>query len=176
MDITGAFDAIDPIDGVDFIEDDIADIDFKTGIDLDMIAGYDFGAFRLEAELGYKRARADEVEFDQSFVDFAELLGEDVDDFDVSSKVSVLSLMGNALADFGSDDGVSGYIGAGFGRARLKAFGERDSKWAWQIIAGVRTAMSENIDVGLKYRYFRTGRISGGETLDLVNDAGAPVG
>ena len=26
----------------------------KKGLDLDVVAGYDFGAFRLEAELGYK--------------------------------------------------------------------------------------------------------------------------
>ena len=31
-------------------------IDHKTGYDVDGIAGYDFGAVRVEAELGYKHA------------------------------------------------------------------------------------------------------------------------
>ena len=30
---------------------------YKTGYDVDVIAGYDFGMFRLEGELGYKRAK-----------------------------------------------------------------------------------------------------------------------
>jgi opacity protein-like surface antigen len=29
---------------------------YKTGYDVDVVGGYDFGMFRLEGELGYKRA------------------------------------------------------------------------------------------------------------------------
>jgi hypothetical protein len=65
----------------------------------------------------------------------------------------------NALADFGADDGLGFYAGAGFGRAKGRALDDGDSAWAWQLIAGVRTAVSNNIDIGLKYRYFRTGRM-----------------
>ena len=32
----------------------IGDLHYKTGIDGDLLAGYDFGMFRLEGELGYK--------------------------------------------------------------------------------------------------------------------------
>ena len=40
---------------------DIAEINYKNmGWDVDLIAGYDFGMFRLEGELGYKRAKHDE--------------------------------------------------------------------------------------------------------------------
>ena len=35
-------------------------IDYKKGYDLDVIAGYDFGMFRLEGEIGYKRSKLDE--------------------------------------------------------------------------------------------------------------------
>ena len=31
------------------------------GVDGDLIAGYDFGMFRAEAELGYKRSEHDEL-------------------------------------------------------------------------------------------------------------------
>jgi hypothetical protein len=64
--------------------------------------------------------------------------------------------MVNALADFGAVDGLGFYAGAGLGRAWGKALNDSDSAWAWQLIAGVRTALSPNIDAGLKYRYFRT--------------------
>ena len=47
MDIDGEFLFEDP-DGVDFLESDIAELEFNTGLDLDLIGGYDFGGFRLE--------------------------------------------------------------------------------------------------------------------------------
>ncbi len=169
MNVDGEF-LFDDAESTDFLEDDIADIEFKRGIDLDLIGGYDFGMFRLEAELGYKRAKADDVEFDQDFLDAIGAVGDD--DVDISGKVTVQSLMGNALLDFGDPNGFGAYVGGGFGRARVKAFGDKDSAWAWQLIAGVRTAVSENIDVGLKYRYFRTGRLNFVEDFDEVDGAG----
>ena len=45
------------------------DINHKLGVDGDMIAGYDFGMFRAEAELGYKRSHHDEYEFGQGTID-----------------------------------------------------------------------------------------------------------
>ncbi len=144
------------------------DFELDRGLDGDVIAGYDFGFFRLEGELGYKRTKID-TEGDEAFFTALETgltptgttgtaFDLDEEDFDLSDRVSVLSLMGNALADFG-DDNIGFYAGAGFGRARVKLLGERDSSWAMQLIAGVRTAISPNIDLGLKYRYFRTRKL-----------------
>ena len=154
----------------DAVFDDGIDADFKMGYDVDAIAGYDFGMFRLEAELGYKRAKADDLEVDQSLIDLIEdETGEIItdDDVDIDGRVRVWSLMGNGLLDFGSD-AFGAYVGGGFGRANVKAFGESDSAWAWQLIAGVRTAISDNIDAGLKYRYFRTGKLDFEDSLDFV--------
>ena len=67
--------------------------------------------------------------------------------------------MVNALLDIGNENGPNFYAGGGFGRARVKAFGDRDSAWAYQGIAGVRFPISDNIDFGIKYRYFRTQRL-----------------
>ena len=58
------------------------------------------------------------------------------DDFDLDGKRHVLSVMVNALADFGGG-GFGVYAGGGFGRARVKVFGDSDSAWAYQLIAGV---------------------------------------
>jgi len=138
-------------DGTDF--NDGLRLDFDYGLDVDAIAGYDFGAFRLEGEIGYKRLNVDEARISSAL---AADLGVPSGDFDVSDNGRVLSLMANALLDFGDDNGWSGYVGGGIGRARVRLAGERDSAFAWQGIAGVRRAISDNIDVGLKYRYFRT--------------------
>jgi opacity protein-like surface antigen len=140
----------------------IGEVDFKTGYDVDLNAGYDFGMFRVEGELGYKRAKNKSFEVDPAFLTLVNTGSGTVftdDDFDLSGHTSVLSGMVNGLVDFGGDGGVGASIGGGFGRARVKSLGDSDSAWAWQIIAGIRSPISENIDVGLKYRYFRTGKL-----------------
>src|SRR5437763_16923626 len=42
-------------------------IKHKTGYDLDLIGGYDFGMFRLEAETAYKRAGIKSVGLDSTY-------------------------------------------------------------------------------------------------------------
>src|SRR3546814_7773564 len=46
---------------------------------------------------------------------------------------------------------------------------DSDTGFAWQAIAGVRAPLSDNIDVGLKYRFFNA------DNLDLVDQAGRDV-
>ena len=71
------------------------------------------------------------------------------------------------LLDLGTDR-FSVYAGGGFGRARAKLLGNRDDAWAHQLIAGARFALSDNIDFGLKYRYFRTNRLELGDSETTV--------
>lgn len=62
--------------------DDGIRIDHKMGWDVDLIGGYDFGMFRLEAEIGYKKAKLDELEIESNFIndlDDALNLGADPD-------------------------------------------------------------------------------------------------
>jgi opacity protein-like surface antigen len=172
------------VGGADFFQKNAFDAELKRGWDVDAIAGYDFGAFRLEGELGWKRAKRDGFDPDGTFLNnlntvlnrpsvapdpgapgLPALTQNDFDNTD--GKISVRSAMINALADFGAEDGLSFYAGAGFGRAKARALDDGDSAWAWQLIAGVRSAISSNIDIGLKYRYFRTGR---------MNFVGGPLG
>src|SRR5688572_27495574 len=134
---------------------DDLDIDHKMGIDGDMIAGYDFGMFRAEAELGYKRSEHDEY--------------DDGDAFDADGRSSVYSLMANAMIDVGQDEGVSFFAGGGIGWAQVThvledndvgALKIRDRGFAWQGIAGIRAVVSQYFDIGLKYRYFDAGNVS----------------
>ena len=66
------------------------DLDFehKMGFDGDIIAGYDFGQIRAEAELGYKTAEIDEV---------VEDFGDGEVSVDADGDLSVWSVMGNLL-------------------------------------------------------------------------------
>jgi hypothetical protein len=78
--------------------------------------------------------------------------------------------MANLLLDFGSNDGLQVYAGGGVGAARVtldniitgpsvtpgRGINGNDRSFALQGIAGMRVPLSYNIDLGLKYRYFRT--------------------
>ena len=136
--------------------------DYKKGVDVDAIAGYDLGMFRLEGELGYKRTR------DKSFSASPTLLaatntppfsGLTSSSFAFGDRTRVMSAMLNGLIDVDVAPGFRLYGGGGAGRARVKTLGQRDTAWAYQFIAGASTAISPNIDLGLKYRYFQTSRL-----------------
>jgi OOP family OmpA-OmpF porin len=140
----------------------------KKGFDVDGIIGYDFGAFRLEGEVGYKQAIL------KSITPLPTTAAVGADSY---GRTSVLSFMVNGLLDFGSDDGLSGYVGggAGVGRVKLGNYGVRgvgqltddsDTGFAYQALAGVRYPVTTNVDVGLKYRFFNENRV------DLVNNNG----
>src|SRR5687767_2340030 len=89
--------------------EDAFGIDYKRGYDVDLIGGYDFGMFRLEAELAYKRAKVDEFEVDNTDIAALNaalnrpsadpdpgapgLAGLGAEDFDLEGKVTVLSAM-----------------------------------------------------------------------------------
>jgi opacity protein-like surface antigen len=158
----------------DLASDNIADLDFKRGYDVDLIGGYDFGMFRLEGELGYKRAKLDNIDFDAATLTAINTASGNTltsEDFGVRGKASVLSAMLNGLVDFDAG-GFGAYVGAGIGRARVRELGDADNAWAYQLIAGVKTAVSENIDVGLKYRYFRTGNLDFNRDFAFVGATG----
>ena len=142
---------------------------YKLGIDADAIAGMDFGMFRLEGELGYKRLGIKDADASGPLLNAINaIVIPDItnDDLDFNDRVTVLSLMANALADFGGDTGLGAYIGGGFGRARVKMLGDQDSSWAWQGIAGIRAPIASQIDVGLKYRYFNSGKLRFADDFD----------
>ena len=138
--------------------DNLIRVDLGNGYDVDGIAGYDFGMFRLEGELGFKRAKIKDVsvrDFTTPAGPYASLGG--------GGHAKVFSAMVNGLIDLGSDNGFGFYAGPGIGYARTKLSGGgdsfRDSGLALQGIAGIRYAVSQNLDLGLKYRYFRGSKL-----------------
>jgi opacity protein-like surface antigen len=156
--------------------------DHHKGYDFGGIVGYDFGMFRLEAEGSYRNADLQQLEIGTAGV--ARSNGKTIANTTLGANgdSSVLSFMVNALADFGPDDGLQGFLGGGVGVARTKFDGvtinnsgpgfldDSDSGFAWQLLAGVRAPLTDSIDVGLKYRYFNS------SNLDLVDSLGRDTG
>ncbi|HXG99249.1 MAG TPA: outer membrane beta-barrel protein [Sphingomicrobium sp.] len=141
-------------------------VDHNYGLDADLIGGYDFGGFRLEGELGFKRASADDIRIS------SQIRGNVIPESD--GDVRIYSAMVNGLFDFGEDDGWNGYVGGGLGLASVRYdldvnrrsrdgrdIGGRgtDRSIAYQAIAGVRYAITPNLDLGLKYRFFNVNKL-----------------
>ncbi len=155
--------------------DNAVTIDSETGFDGSIFAGYDLGAVRLEVEAGYKKAAAKSISTAAGVVVPGGFPGAQVYD-PAFGGMRVFSVMGNALLDFGDDEGVSGFIGGGAGWAKTEVevgarpnfpgvIDDKDSGFAWQILAGVRQAITPNVDAHLKYRFFNA-------NLDLISVAG----
>ncbi|HQA18685.1 MAG TPA: outer membrane beta-barrel protein, partial [Novosphingobium sp.] len=141
-------------DMLDLAGTDVGKLNTKVGYDAGVAVGYDFGGFRLEAESSYRRASAD------SFTVGA----NNYSGSNLSGSASALSFMLNGLLDFGPDDGLQGFVGGGAGIGRVKVvtdtpvaaydINDSDSDFAWQVLAGIRLPVTNNVDVGLKYRMY----------------------
>ena len=158
--------------GGDWVE--FLDVDHDLGYDADLIVGYDLGMFRLEGEFAYKRAKHNEYEIDDSAPGpFPGGGSEPVfpgAGIDADGRTSITSGMINALVDFGGNDSIGFYAGAGAGIARVSMtidqlgtskYHLKDTKFAWQLLAGVRIPVGDTLEAGLKYRYFNVSNVKG---------------
>ena len=149
--------------------EDAVVLDREYGFDGALFVGYDLGAFRLESEVAYKRADLDE--FHNSIPIPSSSGPHPVGDHEGFGSRSALSFMLNGMLDFGDEDGVSGFAGGGVGFARvqyssLRAFEDTgefldggDEGFAWQVVAGLRTALSRDLDAHVRYRFFNANGI-----------------
>ncbi|GAA3695326.1 hypothetical protein GCM10022268_02500 [Sphingomonas cynarae] len=155
-------------------------VDHDYGFDVDGVVGYDFGGFRLETEVGYRRATVDGFSsttttprFNAAGVRSDAAAGS----YDVAGgRSSALSFMLNGLLDFGDDDAIQGFVGGGVGVARVQVnYGlntqrdfvdDSDTVFAWQALAGIRAPLTENIDATLKYRFFNAENV---KLVDVAN-------
>ncbi|MBS0478510.1 MAG: OmpA family protein [Proteobacteria bacterium] len=163
---------------------DAAQADHEYGYDVGGNVGYDFGMFRVEAEVSYKGANLTRWRSTLRTPAFS-TNGAAVPNGGAvpgtyeapGGKTTALSFMLNGMLDFGDDDGLQGFVGGGVGVARIKAekyalsrggsfLDDSDTVFAWQAIAGIRAPLTDNIDATLKYRFFNA------ENVKLVDVAG----
>ena len=158
--------------------DDVFSARYKRAVDVGVVAGFDFGWFRIEGELARKRAAINRYASDDLADPFlAELntalnrpsLAPDpgapglpaltLADFQPSATLNVGSAMVSALLDVKVAKGLNLYAGGGVGRSFARGFSDRDGGFARQRMAGVRYAVTDRFEIGLKYRKFESGII-----------------
>ena len=146
-----------------------ATVNHDYGWDSDGVIGYDFGGFRLEAEVGYRTATVDSIASTAGIpLTGGSILAPGTYGY-AGGRSSALSFMLNGLLDFGPDDGLQGFVGGGAGVARVKnridlnragsTLDDSDTVFAWQAIAGIRAPLTSHVDVSLKYRFFNANSV-----------------
>jgi opacity protein-like surface antigen len=135
----------------------------KPGWNVDAVAGYKLGLFKLEVEDGYQRAKVKGTNVSSTLlgdVSTAAGVTATASNLGIGSKMGVKYLTANALVDGDFGCGFGGYAGGGIGRAWASFSGDKDSAMALTGIAGVRYSLSPNVDAGLKYQYLHTGKLN----------------
>ncbi|ACF46944.1 porin family protein [Prosthecochloris sp. ZM] len=153
------------------------EVDFDSGIALTGALGYDFGSTRLEAELGYQSNDAAEIRWYEDGFD------DSYDAYELSGDVSLTTLMLNGYYDIKPSDAsdLEIFLTAGIGAAFYTLdFGEVDddeyrgtyhgSTLAYQIGAGLAYAVSSELTVEARYRYFSTAEFSTDDDFDTFDD------
>ncbi|WP_128891615.1 OmpA family protein [Erythrobacter sp. HKB08] len=158
--------------------------DTQEGYDFGGVVGYDFGAFRLEAEASFREGDIDNLSADSAGlprIDGNSIGVTPAGVYPAAGDVNSLSFMVNGLFDFGPDDGLQAFAGGGIGVARTDVhasanprtpgvFDDSSSGLAWQLLAGVRAPLSDSWDVGLRYRMFTAENVELVDTLGRDNE------
>ena len=110
-----------------------SDIEFETGLGLDIGYGYDFGKTRLEAN--WVRGQSDKTSW----------LG-----YTVKADSTIDSIMGSIYRDFREDKQWSPFIGASIGSTNVDFDGASDSGFTYGISYGVSYKTSDQVDIFLK--------------------------
>jgi len=144
---------------------------YDYGFGLGAALGYDLSSFglRVEAEVAFRSARVASIRDIGVFLPSIDIPLE-------SGRASALSFMINGLYDFGTLEGFTFSGGGGIGVARVNFANLRergavepfinasDTSIAFQAIAAVRRALTQSIDVGVKYKFFTVPNL----TIDTV--------
>lgn len=139
---------------------------FNSGFATDIAAGYNFGMFRLEAEVGYQRNEINKVT-----ICYKGSCGSG----NSSADASAFSGLANVYIDFVNRSPLTPYISGGIGVARIDANDFREGGtligngstngevFAYQAGVGLAFAINQHLAIDLKYRYFAT------TDLDVAN-------
>jgi outer membrane protein OmpA-like peptidoglycan-associated protein len=134
----------------------------KTGTDVGVELGYDFGKFRFETETSMRRAIYRSLDAGSGFGGVA--APATYSGPTLSGHTDVLSMMMNGLFDFGPSDATYFLFGGGVGIARVRDtlattgvpyYTARKAGFAWQLLAGISVPVTRKWDAGIRYRYFK---------------------
>ena len=152
------------------------DLKYGAGFSIDGGIGYDFGAIRTELTYGYTRASLDEVNINNSNLNFSS-----------SGIINKNDVMASLYWDIATGSRFTPYIGGGIGYTNLstpsitidgfRSGSANRGLFGWQAKVGVSYATTYNTDVYLEGTYAGAGGFSSDYIqYDSYNDWGAKLG
>lgn len=128
----------------------------ETGFGIGVVGGFDFGLFRIEGELSYRKNNVDEVEI--------ESWGNGSMNGD--GDITATSVLVNGYFDFENNTRLTPYVGLGLGLANIafnnvSALGidlidDDTTKAAAQLAVGFSYDITDKVAMDFSYRYFFT--------------------
>jgi outer membrane immunogenic protein len=128
-------------------------LEYDPGFATSFAAGYNFGMFRVEGEIGYQFNDIDKGTVNSGRRSFSGSVS--------GGDMTAYSLMANGYFDFLNTTPFTPFIIAGLGVAKLEindlgGYDFDDTVFAYQFGAGVGYAINHNFNIDLTYRYFAT--------------------
>lgn len=139
------------------------DVDYDSGLAINLALGYRTGPMRLEGEIGYQKSDVDDLTVSVAGLGSVNFKSAGIP---FSADVKTTSLLLHAYYDFQNASAFTPYITAGLGMAKVKAsfdspgFGiswsDSDTVFAYQIGVGFEYAINQTVSLDARYRYFAT--------------------
>ena len=146
-----------------FPSSDDAIVKLTDGYEIAGALGYDFGGFRLEAEIAHR-----DISLDGAIGSQGNPYGFAGYEFVSEGQIETTSYMLNAVGDFAVGENFELFAGAGIGKSDSDIyvlnyfegthfdapyFDSTDSSFAWQAMAGARFNLSDAASIHAKYRF-----------------------
>jgi opacity protein-like surface antigen len=143
-------------------------IESETGYALGVVAGIDLGITRVDGEVAYQKNDLDTITLT--------IFGLGTASSSITGDISSLTFLVNGYYDFKNTSPLTPYVSAGFGFSRVEVSdisvpgigpitaSEDDTVFAYQVGAGVGYAITPELTIDAKYRYFGTSDPSFGGT------------
>jgi len=145
---------------------DVGSVSAHDGFGLSAAIGHSFSSgFDVELEYSYRETELDKLSgksFSDTFGETEITFLQDDRDYGDSDQVFLKTLMANAIYNVKNNSIFTPYAGGGIGLGWLELEdGEfNNTKFAYQLLAGVDAAVSKNVSVLVGYRYLGMGDIS----------------
>lgn len=153
----------------------------KTGKDLSIALGHDFGFFRVEAEAAERDAPPSSL-VTKVIVPISRLAGANAPVTRAGTLTPIAgtsrarSAMVNLYLQTGDPEVTRFFVGAGAGYGRSYAHGyamsttaevvrDHDGGKAWQFLAGAREPIGTHATIGVRYRYYHPDKMQVTDTL-----------
>jgi len=148
------------------IDIDNIELQFDSGFGIGLIGGYDFGRYRVEGELTYRKNDVDQIEIES----------QSAGSIDADGDISTTSFMVNGYLDYENKTPITPYVGLGLGIsiisfnditiAGIDFVDDDAARLAAQLSAGLGYSVSDSLIIDLGYRYMIT------DEIDFEDDSG----